>query len=175
MPNGPTEQDKAALSIQRGKNAASLSAKGQFLNPQAQQKFISAQGDAEAKGKLDAPKMDQLASEGSLKIAGYHKGVAKVPKTGPANLEKGEAVIPKDAAKKHADTIDKILGGDKMDSENKSEGRNSEYRKVYVARKQSRSGGGNKPVTETPEKHDSKKAEKSGQPSAKQAGGHVKS
>jgi hypothetical protein len=44
-------------------------------------------------------------------------------------------------------------------TDSKVEGRNSEYRKVFVARRQSRSGGGNKPVTESPEKHDSKKAE----------------
>ena len=40
----------------------------------------------------------------------------------------------------------------------KPAGRQSEYRKVYIARKQARSGGGNKPVTETPEKHDQPKA-----------------
>ena len=40
----------------------------------------------------------------------------------------------------------------------KADGRQSEYRKVYIARQQKRSGGGNKPVTETPEKHDQKKA-----------------
>jgi hypothetical protein len=40
----------------------------------------------------------------------------------------------------------------------KASGRQSEYRKVYIARQQKRSGGGNKPVTETPEKHDQKKA-----------------
>ena len=53
------------------------------------------------------------------------------------------------------------------------EGRSSEYRKVFVSRRQSRQGGGNKSVVG--EKHDSKKADKSGQPSAKQAGAHVKS
>jgi hypothetical protein len=56
----------------------------------------------------------------------------------------------------------------------KPAGRQSEYRKVFIARQQKRGGGGNKPVTETPEKHDQKKAEKSGQPSAKEAGAHVK-
>lgn len=58
--------------------------------------------------------------------------------------------------------------------EEKSSGRQSEYRKVFIARQQKRSGGGHQPVTETPEKHDQKKAEKSGQPSAKEAGAHVK-
>jgi hypothetical protein len=48
--------------------------------------------------------------------------------------------------------------GEKVIPADSTEGRSSEYRKVYVARRQSRSGGGNKPVTETPEKHDSKKA-----------------
>lgn len=43
-----------------------------------------------------------------------------VPKTGVYTLEKGEKVVPA--------------------------GRNSEYRKVYVARTQTRQGGGNTPV-----------------------------
>lgn len=69
-----------------------------------------------------------------------HEG-GVVPKTGPYQLEEGETVIP-------ADKTDKALTG-----------RQSEYRKVYIARRQARSGGGNKPVTETAEKHDQKKAE----------------
>ena len=68
-----------------------------------------------------------------------HKG-GKVPgKPGeevPIIAEAGETVIPAD----------------------KSKGRQSEYRKVFVARRQSRQGGGNVPATG--EKHDSKKAEK---------------
>src|SRR4029077_11514848 len=63
--------------------------------------------------------------------------------------------------------------GEKVIPAEKSEGRQSEYRKVFVARRQSRQGGGNTSVKG--EQHDTKKAEKSGQPSAKEAGGHVKS
>lgn len=66
-----------------------------------------------------------------------HSG-GTVPKTGPYQLEKGETVIPADKT---------------------NTGRQSEYRKVYIARRQARSGGGNTPVKETPEKHDQKKAE----------------
>jgi hypothetical protein len=68
---------------------------------------------------------------GSLGV--MHDG-GTVPKTGDYTLEEGETVIPAD----------------------KSAGRGSEYRKVYVARRQSRQGGGNTPAKG--EKHDQKKA-----------------
>lgn len=47
--------------------------------------------------------------------------------------------------------------GEKVIPADKAEGRSSEYRKVYVARRQSRQGGGNTPVKDG-EKHDTKKA-----------------
>jgi hypothetical protein len=43
----------------------------------------------------DRPGEKRLDSEGNV-IPKYHKGTSYVPKTGPAILEKGEAVIPKD-------------------------------------------------------------------------------
>jgi hypothetical protein len=82
-----------------------------------------------------------------------HKGGVVPGKEGedvPIIAQAGEKIIPADKA-----------------------GRSSEYRKVFIARRQSRQGGGNAPVKG--EAHDSKKAEKSGQPAAKEAGGHVKS
>jgi len=79
----------------------------------------------------DVMKSAGMTSPGTLGT--LHDG-GKVPKTGPYQLEKGETVIPADKAK----------------------GRGSEYRKVFVARRQSRQGGGNTPVKG--EKHDSKKA-----------------
>jgi hypothetical protein len=62
--------------------------------------------------------------------------------------------------------------GEKVIPADKTEGRSSEYRKVFIARRQSRQDGGNTPVKG--EAHDSKKAKKSGQPAAKEAGAHVK-
>ena len=63
----------------------------------------------------------------------YHKG-GIVEETGPALLEKGEEVIPAKST------------------------RQSEYRKVYLARRQKRGEGGNSPAQG--EKHDQKKAVK---------------
>ena len=94
-------------------------------------------------------------------IAEYNAALPKMHKGGIVPGKKGEDVPVLAQA------------GEKVIPADKAEGRSSEYRKVYVARRQSRQGGGNKPITG--EKHDSKKAEKSGQPSAKQAGAHVKS
>ena len=96
-----------------------------------------------------------------------------------ANIAEYTAALPKMhkggvvPGKKGEDVPVLAQAGEKVIPADKAEGRSSEYRKVFVARRQSRQGGGNKPVTG--EKHDSKKAEKSGQPSAKQAGAHVKS
>lgn len=77
--------------------------------------------------------MKSAGMTGAGTIGAMHEG-GKVPKTGPYRLEKGEVVIPAD----------------------KTKGRGSEYRKVFVARRQTRQGGGNTPVKG--EKHDSKKA-----------------
>lgn len=73
-----------------------------------------------------------------FKLPSFHEG-GVVPKDGAYSLQKGETVVPADKS---------------------SSGRQSEYRAVFVARQQKRSGGGNKPVTESPEKHDQKKAVK---------------
>lgn len=75
-----------------------------------------------------------------FKLPSFHEG-GVVPKDGAYNLQKGETVVPADKS---------------------NSGRQSEYRKVYIARQQKRSGGGNKPVTETPEKHDQTKASTKG-------------
>ena len=113
--------------------------------------------------KAAAPSLGSELGEKAANVKAYadanpapkmHKGGIVPGKRGeevPIIAEAGEKVIPAD----------------------KTEGRTSEYRKVFIARRQSRQGGGNKPVTG--EAHNSKKAEKSGQPAAKEAGGHVKS
>ena len=94
----PTEQEKADLSKKRGAAAAQIS------DPDQKRKFIAAQGEAEAKGKADYPKLDREADDtvatGGANIAtglkSYKTGTSFVPKTGPAILHKGEAVIPKE-------------------------------------------------------------------------------
>jgi hypothetical protein len=83
-----TEQEKADLSRRRGMAAT------QIADPEQRRKFIAAQGDVEAtnKGQLPVEKEKMLSTESAIK--GYKKGTAYVPKTGPAMLHKGEAVIP---------------------------------------------------------------------------------
>ena len=93
-------------------------------------------------------------------VAEYNAALPKMHKGGVVPGKKGEEVPVLAQA------------GEKVIPIDKPEGRSSEYRKVFVARRQSRQGGGNQPVTG--EKHATTKAEKSGQPSAKQAGAHVK-
>ena len=129
----PTEQQKAALSKKRGETAAALEKQGHFQTPEEKQKFISAEGDAEAKGSLTQDKMTQLSQQGTMSF----KEGGVVPKTGLALVHKGETVIPA------------------------KEGRSSEYRKVYLNRKnktmpakqQTRQDGGHSPVKG--ESHDS--------------------
>lgn len=127
----PTEQQKADLSKERGSTAAALAKQGHFKSPDEEQKFISAQGDAEAKGQLTSDKAQQLKEQGTMSF----KDGGIVPRTGLALVHKGETVIPAS--------------------------RSSEYRKVYLNRKnktvtakpQTRQGGGNSPVKG--ESHDS--------------------
>lgn len=61
-----TEEQKAGLAKERGERAAYLAKQGHFKTPEEQQKFISAQGDAEAKGKLDSDKVQQLHDQGVM-------------------------------------------------------------------------------------------------------------
>lgn len=86
------------------------------------------------------------------------KNITDYTKANPPTMHKG-GIVP---GKKGEDVLVNAQAGEKIipAKDVKSEGRQSEYRKVYIARRQARSGGGNKPVTETPEKHDHPKAEK---------------
>jgi hypothetical protein len=136
MPNQPTEQEKAALSQTRGKTMSALEKSGGLATPEAKQKFAAAQGTAEAAGKLTPARMQQLAAQGTMSFKHGGKVPGKKGEAVPIIAHAGETIIPAD----------------------KSKGRNSEYRKVFVARQQTRQGGGNTPVKG--EKHDSKKAEK---------------
>lgn len=99
-----SEQEKAALAKRRGQAAA------QIADPEEKKKFISAQGDAEAsnKGDLSVSKYEGLSTGAALK--GYKKGTDNVPKTGPAILHKGEAVLKKSDAEQYR----KVLGLSKM-------------------------------------------------------------
>lgn len=129
----PTEQDRAALSKARGELAAQKVKRGDYAaGSDEERKFISGQGDAEAKeGEPNAARMKQLSEQGTMSF----KDGGTVPRTGLALVHKGEVVIPA--------------------------GRSSEYRKVYLNRKnktrtaepQTRQGGGNTPVKG--ESHDS--------------------
>lgn len=128
----PTEQDRAAVSKSRGELDAQKVKRGDYAagSPE-ERKFVSGQGDAEAKGEPDAAKLEQLKTQGTMSF----KDGGTVPRTGLALVHKGEVVIPA--------------------------GRTSEYRKVYLNRKnktrtaepQTRQGGGNTPVKG--ESHDS--------------------
>ncbi len=95
-----TEQERAALSKKRGQAASYIS------DPDERQKFVARQGKEEGGKNPDYAGMDReaddtIATQGANKaVSGgmpkYHSGTAYVPKTGPAILEKGEAVIPKE-------------------------------------------------------------------------------
>jgi hypothetical protein len=103
---------------------------------------------AEARGKAFDEAM------GAAGVPKMHEG-GVIPEDGVYNMKKGEKVTPADGGAKPA-------------------GRQSEYRKVFMARQQKRSGGGNAPVAQSAEKHDLKRAEDQGQPNGKKAGAHVK-
>lgn len=158
MPKDPLESAKAALAGAERKFPGSMArAAGVTRRPAATTPTVTAPpmvGAArpDVQAAADFAKKQGIGGGAVGTIGVMHEG-GKVPKTGNYLLEEGETVIPADKT---------------------SQGRQSEYRKVYIARRQSRSGGGNAPVKESAEKHDQKKAEKTGQPSAKEAGAHVK-
>jgi hypothetical protein len=90
-----SEQDKADLSKKRGHAAAAIS------DPAQRQKFIAAQGEAEAKGKADYQKLGKEAEETEATqgqniatMRSYAKGTSYVPSTGPAIVHEGEKIIP---------------------------------------------------------------------------------
>jgi hypothetical protein len=126
----PTEQQKADLSKKRGQAAASIQ------DPETRRKFISAQGEAEQKGKgtaspedyehLDKSADETLATGGMntwvKPLASYKRGTKSVPKTGAYKLHEGEKVVPeknnpdshlKTGEKKMATPFDMITAGAK--------------------------------------------------------------
>ena len=86
-----TEQERAQMSKTRGQVAASMPA-----GPE-RTKFISKQGEQEAKGKDD---LSELGAEAYRQrniqaVQGSMKKGGTVPKTGVYKLHKGEKVVPK--------------------------------------------------------------------------------
>lgn len=71
------------------------------------------------KVRRDTEKQYHDANPDSPITPAYHKGTKKVEKTGPALLEKGEAVIPKDKAMANKGLIEGLLDG-KDEKESKS-------------------------------------------------------
>jgi len=101
----------------------------------------------------------------------FHKGGTVPGKPGeevPIMAEAGEKVIP---ASDNGAAVGRNSDYRKAYIARRQNPQGGEYRKVFIARRQARQGGGNKPVTG--EMHDTSKAVK-GQPSAKEAGAHVK-
>jgi hypothetical protein len=91
-----TEQERADLSIQRGKVSAGMV-------PSADKKaFIAKQGEQEAKGKDNTSELGQEAyrQRNINAVQGSFKKGGTVPKTGIYQLHKGEKVIPKHKADK---------------------------------------------------------------------------
>lgn len=116
-----TEDQKAALSKKRGQAASYIQ------DSDARQKYISAQGDLEAKGKVKDSDYDHLDHQADNTIAlqgadiannikGYKNGTDRVPATGPAILHKGEAVLKKEDADKYRSAKGNIFSaaGDAM-------------------------------------------------------------
>lgn len=117
------EDQRAALAVKRGKAASNIS------DPDKKQKFIAAQGDLEEKhgiGKVpdeeyerldrqaddvEATKGESMGTEERGAMSAYKHGTSYVPKTGPAVLHKGEAVLPKESADKIRSVLAQSLGG----------------------------------------------------------------
>jgi len=97
---------------------------------------------------VNAPTLGQELDDKSKNVNAYMQANPKFHKGGVVPGEPGEEVP---IIAQAGETITPAADA-------KADGRQSEYRKVYIARQQKRSGGGNKPVTETPEKHDKPKA-----------------
>lgn len=72
------------------------------------------------------PTVKSPVGKGTGLLGAMHQG-GIIPKTGNYLMKKGETVIP-------------------ASEDQGSSGRSSEYRKVFVARRQTRQGGGNTPV-----------------------------
>ena len=103
---GATEDQKAALTTTRGKQAA------QITDPDEKKAYIKDSAgvdkDYDATAQATSVKGNELqkrAVMGSMKKGGM------VPKTGPYKLHKGEKVIPKDKVKEMANKMEKATEG----------------------------------------------------------------
>ena len=103
---------------------------------------------AKANAKFPSPKPTATAAPKTSSVANMTKTLPNIP-----HEDLGEELAAKSR------NVNEYLNAPKMHKGgvvSAPEGRSSEYRKVYVARRQSRQGGGNTPVKG--EKHDTKKA-----------------
>lgn len=91
------ESEKAALSTRRGHLAAGIK------DPAKRQAFVKEQGDVDAKGGKDTDYAQLYnktqGEETAQALQSYHKG-GMVKESGPANLKKGEMVVPKNKVAK---------------------------------------------------------------------------
>lgn len=138
-----TETQKAALSKKRGQAASYIQ------DPEAKKQYVSAQGNAEAKGKVSDSDYDHMDREADNTIAlqgsditnhvkGYKDGTDRVHSTGPAILHKGEAVLKKEDADKYRAAKGNIFSaaGDSMG------GRKKHPKKIKEIRTRKGTGGG---------------------------------
>ena len=103
---------------------------------------------AKANAKFPSPKPTATAAPKTSSVANMTKTLPNIP-----HEDLGEELAAKSR------NVNEYLNAPKMHKGgvvSAPEGRSSEYRKVYVARRQSRQGGGNVPVKG--EQHDPKKA-----------------
>ena len=142
MPMPNEIDDKVA-----GAKTALAKANAKFPSPKPA--AVAAPVAAQAK-----PAAKPMMSAGEDAAAGIRAKQANIAEYNAAlpKMHKG-GIVP---GKKGEDVPVLAQAGEKVIPADKAEGRSSEYRKVYVARRQSRQGGGNVPVKG--EQHDSKKA-----------------
>jgi hypothetical protein len=112
MANDYTEQDRANLSIRRGKIAADIK------DPSARDKYIAAQGKAEASGDItgQAKLENDTHNDETTKAIGSFKKGGVVKKTGLYKMHAGEVVI----AKNKVSGMKAILSGQKNTTKKKA-------------------------------------------------------
>jgi hypothetical protein len=111
-----TEEQRAALSQQRGKDARFI------VDPEKRREFIAEQGKQEAKGKDFQDIQKQTESfETGLALRGSFKKGGVVPETGNYKLHKGEKVIPMADEKEREASHSLEFGGKKKAAPKKSE------------------------------------------------------
>jgi hypothetical protein len=94
------EQEKADMSIRRGRLAAAIT------DPQEKREFIKGQGDAEEKGGSDASYVPVVAGTHKEEVnqaIGSRKHGGPINKTGLYKLHKGEHVISADETTRNSD------------------------------------------------------------------------